>query len=458
MKNIHILKGILFAFLAFQFFSCDNEPLEGEFPPRDEQNDSIQANFEALIDGKIFRAQAYEATISEDNYLVLRGEKRSGEKIILKVSNISAGTFQLSGGEDDDNVGLYYKESGNKPYTTNEEFGGAGTLKMDSISGVQTISGTFNMEVKRPELDAMGNPVLDDNGNPIVHSVSITEGVFKNIGFQTGSGSGSSGGNHDFMAKVDGTAFDAKTIRVIDTVIAGTQMLQIHAKNYDSDRLRVDVPIYLGTGIYEMESLSDGRTLIASYKANEGDVLTSNPGTLTIEEFDKERGLLRATFEFTATDPLQQNPETAEITEGSLKVRFEGIPGGNNTFSAVVDDQEYLPTSISVRETTVGQVERYEIQTETESQIMNLSFPQSVREGNSYPMKIEVTAGNEVNAVFSPDGEANFASETGELTITAFDSVNRRLEGVFEYEAVDPEGEDPARYIVEQGQFSITLP
>src|SRR5699024_1083639 len=202
-------KGVFIAFLAFQFFACENEPLEGDFPPREEeQTDSLQVKFEAMIDGEKFIASSVDAKISEDNYLILSGEKSTGEKILLKVPDISTGTFRLSGGEDDADSGLYYRSSNRKPYTTDAEFGGLGEVKIDSIDGnFRRLSGKFEIEGVRPELDNMGNPVLDENGDPIIESVSIKEGVFRNIAFEiggAGSGSGSGGNqNHDFFAKVD---------------------------------------------------------------------------------------------------------------------------------------------------------------------------------------------------------------------------------------------------------------
>lgn len=464
MKNIHILKGVFIAFLAVQFFACENEPLEGDFPPREEeQTDSLQVKFEAMIDGEKFIASSVDAKISEDNYLILSGEKSTGEKILLKVPDISTGTFRLSGGEDDADSGLYYRSSNRKPYTTDAEFGGLGEVKIDSIDGnFRRLSGKFEIEGVRPELDNMGNPVLDENGDPIIESVSIKEGVFRNIAFEiggAGSGSGSGGNqNHDFFAKVDGEAFNSARTRISDTLIAGTRMIRIHAKNQNKDHIRIDVPLYLSEGTHEMESISNGTLLVGSYKTNEGELLTSNPGTLIISEFDKERGILKATFEFTATDPLGISSELAEITEGKMTIRFEGIPGGNNSFSAKVDGRDYLPSSVVVDVTTVGQLDRYVVETEMNDQTLILSFPKSVREGNTYRMIAEVVAGNEVNGTYSPDGEGYFTSGTGEMTITLLDENNRILEGIFEFEAVDPSGNDPTEYIIEEGIFSVTLP
>lgn len=462
MKTSHILKGIFIAFLALQFYSCENEPLEGEFPPRNDQNDSTQVQFEALINGERFVANTTTATISEEGYLVMSGEKSSGEKITLKVSGVTEGAFPLMGGQDDREVGLYFPNAGATPYTTSEEYGGSGTLVVDSL-GVTTrrLSGTFNMQGVRPELDAMGNPVLDGNGDPIIEEVLITEGIFRNIGYEIGGdpGSGGNTGDHEFFARVDDIGFPAESIEVTETVVGGINMIQIKAKNEDRDIIRIDVPLHFGVDTYGMEPISNGSVLFGSYKANGEDILTSDPGTLTITEFDKEQGVLVASFEFTARDPLGEDPRVVNITLGQMKIYFEGVPGGNNIYFAKINETPYRPNSILIDTEVVEELDRFVVEAIHGDETMTLSFPQSVVEGNTYPMRPEATAGNEVVGVYRlEEGGIPFSSEMGEMTITLYDRENGIIEGVFEYTATDMTAGDPTIYRVTEGNFKVWIP
>jgi len=462
MKTSHILKGIFIAFLALQFYSCENEPLEGEFPPRNDQNDSTQVQFEALINGERFVANTTTATISEGGYLVMSGERSSGEKITLKVADVAEGTFPLMGDEDDLDVGLYFSNIGARPYTTSEEYGGSGTLMVDSL-GVTTrrLSGTFNMQGVRLELDAMGNPVLDENGDPIIEEVLITEGIFKNIGYELGSDPGSGGNDdeHEFFARVDGTGFPAEAVEVTETVVGDINMIQIEAKNENRDFIRIDVPLHLTVGMHEMEPISNGSVLIGSYKENGEEILTSNPGSLTITTFDKEQGVLVASFEFRASDPLGEDPRVVNITEGAMTIYFEGVPGGNNLFAAKVNETPFRPNSVLVDTEVIEELDRYVIAASNETEVMTLSFPQSVVEGNTYPMRPEATAGNEVVGVYTfEEGGIPFSSESGEMTITVYDRENGIIEGVFEYTATDMTASDPSIFQVTEGSFKVTIP
>lgn len=463
MKNTHILKGILIMFLAFQFFACENEPLEGDFPPREEEPaDSTQVKFEALVDGVKFVATAHEALISEANYLVLSGKKMNGEKIVIKIPNVTQGAFSLTGGEDDRNVGLYFPKEGEKPYTTLETLGGEGEVKIDSInSNLHKISGTFNLDGVRPELDSMGNPVFDENGDPIVHKVVVTQGKFLNIAYTVGTDPGSSGGtgNHDFFAKVAGNPFEANSLKVRDTIIAGTPVIQINAKNSRNDIIRIDIPKGLNAGTYDMESMSNGTKLIGFYKAMEGEMLSSNPGTLTIEEIDRERGILKASFRFTAKDPLGSSNPNVDITEGSLKVYFEGIPGGNNAFSAEINGNSYVANEILVREDMIGDRERYLIETALNNQILKMSFPKNITEGNTYTMRSQITVGNETNATYSDDGgETIYSSIQGEFTVISLDPENGIIKGSFWFDAEDLTGTSQEEHEIREGLFSIGIP
>lgn len=465
MNKIHILRGILIGFLVFQFFSCDNEPLEGDFPPRNEESiDSIEMKFEALIDGDKFVATTIEALISEESELYLSGENSAGQKIILKVAEVSIDTFHLRGSEGEFNSGTYYKKSKDHPYTTFRDFGGGGSLTMDSLNtNKRVFSGTFRMDGVRPKLDKHGEPVVDENGDPVMQEMAVREGVFTNIQYEIGEDPGEGTFNereNDFYARVDGTDFNGKYIQVRDTTIAGTNILQIQAKNAHYDMIRIDVPKHLQVGNHSMKAMSNGSELTGVYKAIDGEVLTSDPGTLTITELDLEAGILQAEFEFEARDPLGGEPEVVNIKRGKMKVFFDGIVGANNSFLAKVNGQYYMPDRVLVETDTVNQFNRYVINTELQdrNREMSLSFPQNLQEGNTYTISDEVRNGNEIVAVYIPNGEISFTSQTGEFTIVLYDEEEGIIEGVFEFSALDPTGNDPSNFNVTEGEFRIYIP
>ncbi len=459
---MYLIKGLLLAFLAFQFFSCENEPLTGEFP-EDDQNEAEDGEFIATIDGEEFIANLASATINSDNELVIVGEKAGGENITLGITNAAVGTFNLATNETNENAGAYFDGSTNVvPYVTAETFGGSGQLKITELNTEeQTVTGTFSFIGVRVKLDDDGNPVLDGSGNPVMEEVGITSGAFNSVSYvfdDTGGGTG--GTNDEFFAKVDGVDFIAESILVSEPIVGDIHMIKVIANSAAGELIRIDVPRSLGVGTFEMVRISDGTELIAVYNAGDGNEnLTSDPGTITITEFDLEAGVLKATFNFTATDPLNQRPDVVEVTEGNLTAYFEGVPGANNQFSANVDDVPYIPEEINIEVAPVNQYPRLTITTTKEDQKMELSFPLTVTEG-AYDMEAEVIDGDEVVGIYTPvvGTSIPYVSETGSLVITNYDMENGIIEGSFNFTGKDVAGQDPTIYQVTGGTFLIVLP
>src|SRR5690606_26823086 len=158
--------------------------------------------------------------------------------------------------------------------------------------------------------------------------------------------------------------------------------------------MRIDVPRSLGVGTFDMVNISDGTKLIGLYNAGGGaEYLTSNPGSITISEFDLELGILKATFNFTANDPLHQLHDVYEISEGEFTVYFEGVPGANNAFSATVNGTNYAPDTIEITTEVVNQYPRVTISTTVGDEKMVLTFPLTVTVG-SFEMGTEVIEGD----------------------------------------------------------------
>lgn len=174
---------MLLLFLAFQFFSCDNEPLVGDFPQ--EQGPGAQAGqFKASVAGQDFIADGASAILSEDNGLIISGAKANGKAITLSVRNAEVGTFSLTRNETNTNLASYVDGVSTLPYVSSGEDGGSGEMKITVMNTVaKTVSGTFNFKGVRTKLDSSGDPVLDGNGDPVMEDVQITNGFFNSIDY-----------------------------------------------------------------------------------------------------------------------------------------------------------------------------------------------------------------------------------------------------------------------------------
>lgn len=463
MKKVYFIKRLLLIFLAFHFISCENEPLTGQFPQED-QNDAEEGQFQAMIEGKEFIAASVSATLTSDNELVIIGNKPGGEKIVLAITDAATGIFNLTTGGNNENSGVYFDGSNNvSPYISAGAFGGSGQLNLTELNITdKTVTGTFSFTGVRIKVDGDGNPILDGDGNPIMENIEIKKGAFNSIEYVVDdSGGGGTGGDpqNKFFAKVDGVDFIADTLRVTEPVVGNVHMIKIEARSAKNELIRIDIPHALGVGTFNMVKISDGSKLIASYNANAGgENLTSNPGTITITEFDLEEGVLKATFEFTGKDPLGDDPTVVEVTEGDLTAHFEGIPGANNMFKAKVDGADYTPQTLEIVSEVVNQYPRVTLIATIGKQKMELSFPETITEG-TFAMNKQVTVGNEIVGVYTPivGTSISYVSSPGSIVITSYDIPNGIIEGTFNFTGVDAIGQDPTVYQITAGEFLAVL-
>lgn len=463
---MYFLKGMLLAFIAFQFFSCENEPLTGEFI-QEEQNNADEGQFIAQIEGQEYIASSVSAILYSSNRLIISGLKPGGEAITLSVDDAAVGSFNLSQGGANRNLGAYFDRSNNPfPYISADSIGGFGLMNLTALDiGAATVTGTFSFVGSREKVDSDGNPILDGNGDPILEEITITNGAFNAIPFtidDTGGGGGTGGGNpeNEFFAKIDGVDFVADSIYVSEPMVGDVHMIKIEAKSNTGEMMRIDVPRSLGVGTFDMVRISDGTKLIGLYNAGGGDEnLTSDPGTITITEFDLELGILKATFAFTGTDPLNQLPDIVEVTEGNFTVYFEGVPGANNVFRASVGGAAYNAEDIVITTAVFNQFPTITISTTLGNQRMVLTFPATITEG-TFGMGTEVVEGDEIVATYTPvvGTSITYVSNPGTIIITNYDIANGVIEGTFNFSAVDPSGQDPTVYQITAGEFLAVLP
>lgn len=466
MKKFQLFNWILIAFIAIQFTSCENEPLEGEFPQDEDVVDVEEGAFVANVDGEEFTALAASGIITSENFLTISGINAGGATIVLSVESAAVGVFDLTSNDLNMNSGAYSNDN-LAPYTSSGVLGGSGTLNIVEMDNVGlTVSGTFSFNAVRQAVDDDGNPLFDISGNPIVEEVIVSSGEFNKIPYvlddETGGGTPIT---DEFFAKVDGFDFVPIAITPTLNVVAGHNVVKIVAEDASGAIMRIDIPEELGVGTFDMEALSDGTKLISLYNSNTGgENLTSNPGTITITRFNVIAGIIEATFEYTATDPLNVDPSVQEVTEGSFKVDYIVEEGETITsFTAEIDEEPFNPDSIVVQETTFNSVDRFSItvvQTnlEGENLTMGLFFPKDIEEG-TYEMTNLLIDGTEVFAQYSPDfgNTVDFRSLSGVLTIIDYDQDSGIIQGSFSFTATDILNQDENIYEITNGEFTIEL-
>ena len=209
-----------------------------------------------------------------------------------------------------------------------------------------------------------------------------------------------------------------------------------------------------------MQSLSNGTNLIGLYNSNTGgENLTSNPGTIEITKFFIERGIIEATFNFTATDPLDIDPTIADITEGAFKIVY-GVPEPVSNFKAEIGGELFNPDTIDVVTSLYEETEIFIVtatDSETEQKI-ELFFPTNIELG-TYEMSPSLIDGSEKVGEYTPNSSDAiiFSSMPGQFTISEFDIDSGIIEGTFSFTALDNDEVDPTVYEVTEGEFRLLI-
>ncbi len=469
MKKFQLVSWISLCFLALQFSSCDNEPLEGEFP-QPQQINAEEGQFVASIEGVEFLAESAGAAFDQFGNFVVSGQKSStGEIITIAVANGAVGTFDITG-TGDANAGVYIDaDMPLYPFTTDDDFGGSGILEILEIDmEAMTVSGTFAMEVGREAVDSEGNPITDGNGNPVIQNISITNGAFNAIPYieeTTGGGGGGGGGvniNDSFFAKVDDVDFVPETLTTTRNIISDVPMINIFAYNLEGEKIRIDIPESLGTGTFAMEQLSDGTKLIAQYNAGTGtEDLSSNPGTIEITEFNTLTGRIVANFSFTATDPLGLDPTVVEVTEGAMEVHYEpGATNPSNTMIASIGGASWSADFADAFEFDLSGTQTVTARgyNSTTGESIEITFPKDLEPG-SYDFVSMTVAGESVARYYPAPGGTEFTSTDGAIIVITNElEMDGSINAAFLFFGEDLSGGDPTTYNITSGEFTVELP
>jgi hypothetical protein len=458
------------AFFAVGITSCDNEPLEGEFPQQDDPTQIEAGELRAEIDGSSYVSTNGSAIIDENGFMVLTATNGIGNILTLAAENIGVGTFDIGAGNTSgsQNAAIYTLfDNGTNPYTSAILFGGSGQMTITAYdTTAMTISGTFSFIGARPALDAQGNPIIGASGLPVFETISIESGLFNEIPFEV-SDSGTGGGDPDpdpidnFSAKVDDVFFSVDSLSVTRVVISDIPVIRIIAVDSLGAKIRVDVPELLGVGNHDMVQISNGTELIGLYNSNTGgENLTSNPGSINITEFNTVAGILTASFQFTGTDPLNNDPTVVEVSMGEFTVNYEPDPMNPSTpFTCEIDDVFFNPgLNVTAIETIVEGNNVILISATSGTEQVEILFPSTLTTG-TYAMSENTSDGDEIVGYYRPNigGGTTFTSNPGELILTAIDLITGQLEGTFTFTASDPTDVDPTVFEVTFGAFTLVI-
>ncbi len=489
MKYITSLRWMIVPMVILLFASCDNEPIDNDFPIIEEEVILESGDFVAVIDGSfMFNAAASTAVLDTDGLLVVTGANQgTGEILSLAVENAEVGSFSLNANGNTANGAIYFAlEEAANPFITNPEIGGSGSMMISEIDmAAQVVSGTFTFVASRVLLDISGNPVIDSSGNQIIESVIATDGEYFQIPFtiedagsddpddDTTPPDGETNEGNSFEAFIDlegednDGLFTGETNSTIITDLAtvgGIPVVRITAINTDGESIRIDIPEELGLGTFDMVNLSNGTELIALYGDGQGTAnLTSNPGTITITDFSSATGRIVGTFSFTGTDPLSNKTDIVEVSNGEFTIFYEPNPENiPEPFTAIVDEVAVTTTVVESGLFIFAEsdVEVFTFTGADDLQSVTVTFPRDITTG-TFTMVPEQMDGSEVIGFYTPDTTITipqvFTSLTGSLTVNSYDTSTGNIEGTFSFSATDPNGQDPTVYEITEGTFFFTI-
>ena len=480
MKKLQLLNWMLIAFLALQFTSCTNEPLEGEFPQQDTSGEIVPGSFTALVNDVAFTAAFTTASVNVDGDFTITGVSSNSTAILLTASPLANGSYDLTlNPTNNDNGASYFDvQSETFPFLTLGDIGGGGTLTITNYNETDLIiSGTFNFIAARAALDADGEPITDANGDVIIQNASITQGVFTDIQMTFdenpgGGDPGGGGGSEDpvdvdqFFALVNGQEHEDQVLTTTLNTVGNDMVFKVEAQTATGSMMRIDIPFDMGIGTFDMEDgISDGTKLIGIYNPNiGGENLSSNPGSITFTEFDTQNGVIAASFSFTARDPLGEDPSVYQVTQGSFTVYFEGTePPALMPFKAVIDGADFEPSGVNdTLEITDQEINGMNVTfitaTLENGRTMKIGFPSDTITPGVYPMSSDLENGDETIGLYTREGSSiEFVSNPGVFTIESYDQETGDISATFLFTAVNPDGVDPTVIQITEGVFNLNL-
>jgi hypothetical protein len=468
----YLVRGLMMAvFSVFLFSACEDEPLTGDFVTEEEANDT--SAFSAVINGEDFTASTTTGQLI-NGVLLMTGTDYFGNIISIVITNIGTCTYDLT--QEINPTSFILEAPTEAPFEVLSSLGGSGSAAIQTYDqDNQTVSGTFAFTAIRE--------ISDGAGGTITESVVVTNGTFTDIPFTLVDGSldpfecdnggvdpgddpGDSGivdPESSFFALVDGQEFIDESFVAEILMVGSDEVVKLTATAPTLERMEFFIPMGLNVGTYEFAPIFNGSNLTVAYTDSQGtEALTSMEGAITFEEYGNITGKLSATFAFTATDPIGNNEDQVQITEGTFVMDYRpDATIAENALSAEVDGDSFVATTVEVLldpsyDTTYVQLTA--IDTET-NQSIALSFPIDVMPG-TYDLVATIETGVESIGLYNPDIENAqlYYATPGQLTITSYQYSDGVIEGQFSFTAIDPSGLYQEEYSIDMGVFTLTIP
>lgn len=272
----------------------------------------IEDEFFAKIDGVGFIPEAITTSLNEvAGVNVVKIVAVNADGAIMRIDipeELGVGTFAMEALSDGTKlISLYNSNTGGENLTSNP--GTITITRFNVIAGI--IEATFSYTATDPI-----------NIDPTINEV--TEGTFK-VDYIVADGELVT----SLTAYVDEIPFNPDSILVSETIFNGVSRISItviQTGTGANQKMGLFFPTDIEVGTYEMTNLLiDGTEVFAQYSPDFGNsvIYRSNPGILTIVDYDVDSGIIEGTFSFTAVDILEQDPDVYEITSGEFTIELE---------------------------------------------------------------------------------------------------------------------------------------
>ncbi len=277
--------------------------------------------FFASVDGELFTARGarINARFSAGN-LSIEGSNSGGNIIALTIPAFQGeGTYDLATSVSS-GVGAYVAiGDGGVPYLSLND-GGSGSITITEFNNTEGyVSGTFNFTGVQENIDINTQEVSTE-------VVVITNGSFTELNLQGTLTNGNS--NNALEAIIDDIAFSANNVVATEMDMNGVVSKTIIANNTNTNQnitITLNGPVAVGT--YDLSSTTATTSTTAIYTPDNtigGNSFVAQPGsTITINNYDEAARTMSGTFQFVASDLLQQSTEIYTVTEGTFSVIFQ---------------------------------------------------------------------------------------------------------------------------------------
>ncbi len=269
------------------------------------QGDPADAFFAKVDDVDFIPTNLFltQSTVGNEPMFTITATKDNNEMIRIDLPKyLGAGTFDFQSISDGTKlIGIYSDGVGGQNLTSNP-----GTITLTKFN-IETgmLSGTFQFTGT--------DPLGQDNT-----TVQVTEGNFSFLFEGTGNG------NSFLNAYIDDIYYNAETGRANDTIINGFPAIYLQTQ-VGNESMILTLPATIAPGTYPMVRNFDAADkIVATYKplAAADAEFVSNPGTMTITEFDAENRIVRGTFTLLAKDRTDVDPTIYNITAGRFKASY----------------------------------------------------------------------------------------------------------------------------------------